>query len=659
MGLTLCVNLMGLGFARVAYADDAPTTEVPADKASLTITKLVEGSGTPSADELFEFSLTKDGAPAAGRYSIDGADYQPIPDDGKICIKAGQTASFSDLPTGAYTVTETQPTGSTYKGTSFSVNGSDAQGGTSVTVRVTQPTSNGGWYTESGQIATDDDGYFVYAITTDQVNADGTISVDCNPLAEYMEYAMRDNQNWTPADFKVKFVNKTGVAIHYKDYEFNTVNWLSVGEAYTPSGSPSMNNTNDGRDGYGWGEAWQTFYPTLVGQTSLSAALAATGFDGNGIRIAMSPLRCINPAVVSYFNSNPGRGTLTGISSTSSAQQITLLQMNALPELIKQEFSFKNWQGETVTLPADEGRTYADFICAFYGVSSLDELTIAQKYNVLGTGYWGSPAMPYAGQSHITTYYSNLAGTIGNWCVPTAALEDGSLDYFKTWGMTDSVVAEGKSLKSGGQVFTAEDAAIYAYQQNYYLFESDPDVLKMAYEFLYERCMRLSFDTDDRAVSESIDNNSAPVEDVSGIKSYIDKTDAANENVLAAMNGGSSMADGDAITLDRMRGYIEVPNAWNQFRYYDFGFSLTFEADELPQTETVVTFTNAYEKKGDPEMPVSPPSPETPADSSKPSAPVDEKRLPATGDDGGFVVPLVLAGGALVIASWAMRRRSR
>ena len=55
--------------------------------------------------------------------------------------------------------------------------------------------------------------------------------------------------------------------------------------------------------------------------------------------------------------------------------------------------TFKNWEGNEINLEADANRTYADFICAFYGVNSLNDLTIAQKYNVLGTGGKGSPLL--------------------------------------------------------------------------------------------------------------------------------------------------------------------------------------------------------------------------------------------------------------------------
>ena len=576
---------------------------------TLTISKTVSGTGTPDADTLFEFTVAKEGTAASGQYSVDGGAPQAIMADGKIGLKAGQSALLTGLEPGEYTVTETTPAQANYKSTTFSVNGEPAQNGCTAAVTVSSTAAaSGGWKKEGGNLVTDDDGYFTYTLTADQIDADGNITVDCDLLAEYVEAQMQAYQNYAPRSFKVKFVNETGAAIRYQDYEFDTVNWIPVGETYTPSGNPTMKNTDENSSdtsaGYGWGEAWQQIYDFMTGQTNTAGALDADGFDGNKVRTAIAPLRCINPAVVSYFSTNPGLGALTGNSATNSAQTITLQQMNALPELIKQEFTFKNWEGTEISLSADDSRTYADFICAFYGVDSLDKLTVAQKYNVLGTGYKGSPAMPYAGQSHITTYYSNLAGTMSNWCIPYAALNDGTLDFFKTWGFSETRIEAGKKMISGGQEFSTEDAATYAYQQDYYLLESDPEILSMAYEYLYDRCIRFSLDSEDRPVSTSIDNSAISDEGVGGIKDYMNKTEAATANVLKAMNNGAEVANGESITLDHVKGYIEVPNAWNQFRYYDFGFKLTFKADEKQPSAAAVAFINDYKESDTPTPPM-------------------------------------------------------
>lgn len=661
-------------------------------KGRLSISKAVDGEGLPDAGTMFEFTITKDGAAAAGKYSVDDGDVLPIPSDGKIRLKAGQRAQLSGLSAGEYLVTETAPTQQNYQSTSFSVSGGEVQNGLSAPVEVTETSvpELGGWKTKDGELVKDENGYYIYTLTKDQIKADGTIDVDCDALAESIIDSMSDYLNFSPCNFKVKFVNETGTAIQYKDYQFNTVNWIPTGQIYTPSGSPTMRNTGENADeysaGYGWGEAWQKMYAMLTGRTVTAGSMNVTGFDGNPVRIAISPLRCINPAIISYFMSNPGKGTLTGNRSIDSAADITLRQMNDFPELIKQEFTFKNSQGEEIHLAKDDSRTYADFLCAFYGVDSLDALTIPQKYNVLGTGSKGSPSMPYDGQSQITTYYSNYAGRMSNWCIPYTVLNDGTLNYFKTWGFSDTRVAEGKKLSSGGQEFSPADAETYAYQPDYYLLESDPEVIRMAYEYLYARCIRFSLDTDNRPVSAAFDDKANPEAVVSGIKDYLDKTEGATANVLAAMNGGAAVPDGNSIALDRVQGYIEVPNAWNQFRYFDFGFHLIFKTEAAPVKVSSVKFTNLYGESESPKTPipedkpqpggmepvpevpagtpvaqVTPSTPEQPAQSNpivpQTVKPVteDNPQFPETGDDSDLAVYLaVLMMSALALGIDAM-----
>ncbi len=550
---------------------------------SLTISKKVTGTGNPDADTLFEFTVTKDKTAAVGQYSVDGGTAQTISADGKISIKAGQSAVLTGLEPGEYTVTETSPTQANYKSTSFSVNNGEVQNGLSATVTVTgAAAAAGGWSKKAGKPVKDADGYFTYTITSDQIDADSKITVDCDLLAEYMESQMRDNQDRSSCDFKVKFVNQTGAPIQYQDYRFDTVNWIPVGETYTPSDSSAMKN----QFGYGWGNVWQRVYPFVAGQTETAGSLDVKGFDGNNIRLAISPLRCINPAVVSYFDSNPGKTeNLTDKTSVSTAGYITLKQMNALPELIKKAFTFKNWEGNEINLEADANRTYADFICAFYGVNSLNDLTIAQKYNVLGTGGKGSPSLQeskYKGQSAITTYYSIVA-PMTNRYIPSGDLDGNTLNYFKTWGF--------------GKVSTEND---YAYKPDFYIMENDPEVLKMAYDYLYSRCIRFSLDSNDRTVSTAIDNSATSNDGVGGIKDYMDKTDAATANVRKAMNDGAAIADGESITLDNVKGYIEIPNAWNQFRAYDFGFKLMFKGEKKSAETAAVSFTNTYQKSSSP-----------------------------------------------------------
>lgn len=180
----------------------------------------------------------------------------------------------------------------------------------------------------------------------------------------------------------------------------------------------------------------------------------------------------------------------------------------------------------------------------------------------------------------------------------------------------------------------------------------------MGYEYLYDRCMRLSFDTDNRAIFTGSDEYS-PADDPSSIKSYLDKTDAANANVLAAMNGGAEVADNQSIVLDRMRGFIEVPNAWNQFKYYDFGFELTFSTNGAGETQETasVAFTNTYANPVvPPAEPANPASPENPGSHEGDSS---TKRLPQAGDPTDLAPIVALAGAALLALSLSIARRAR
>ena len=132
-------NGTGEAFTDTSIVTDDLTVYAKMDEVSgsLTISKKVTGTGMPDADTLFEFTVTKDKTAAVGQYSVDGGETQAIPADGKISLKAGQSAVLTGLQQGEYTVTETTPTHDHYKSTSFSVNNGEVQNGLSATVTVT------------------------------------------------------------------------------------------------------------------------------------------------------------------------------------------------------------------------------------------------------------------------------------------------------------------------------------------------------------------------------------------------------------------------------------------------------------------------------------------------------------------------------------------
>lgn len=552
---------------------------LPAGNGSITIEKTVDGTNLPDADTMFTFTVTTNGVPASGTYIIDHEEYQPIPEDGVIQLKAGQNAVLKGLAMGVYTIEENMPIDDTYRKTSFTINGGQPVDGLSATVILSEERpmmlnlndSEDGWLRDQkGDLMKNTDGYFVYTITESQIDEFGVIDIDCNELAAELSNEMMRSFNAQPRSFKLKLINKTNSIVYYSDYNFTTVNTIPVGDVFTPDMENLELSIYNNKKGLG--QVWLPYYEGLNNNEVIGMTLDAIGFDGEYIRMSPAPLRCINSAILSYFKSNPHKDELTSNGNPSFASDITLLQMNAFPELIKEEFTFNNYEGTAVHMEADANRTYADFIRAYYGVSSLDELNRTQVYDVLGTGGEGSLVR---GQSGIKYYYT------GKKSIETDKLNDKTLDYFKLWGISK---------------YTSNNQNPYG--PTYYMLESDPEILNLGYEFLYERGMRLTFDDADWELSALHDNILNPVEDVAGLKNYLDKNQQANAHIRTVMNNGQALAAGESIDLSNGKAFLEVPNAWNGGdRSIDFGFSLKFIA--APEEETsgesaAVSFKNIY-----------------------------------------------------------------
>ncbi|RVU53911.1 S-layer homology domain-containing protein [Anaerosphaera multitolerans] len=550
----------------------------------LKISKEVSGDSISNRDIIYTFIISKESIPAIGKYTIDKVNILDIPQDGKIQLRAGQTALLSELETGTYKVEEIKPAEENYKYTTFKVNDEEPQKGLVAEVEVVESVKAnnseneieeviGGWLVdERGLVKQDEDGYFVYTITPEQI-IDRKIHMNCNPLAEYMAYMMYKSVNTTVANVKIKIKNKSGQSIKYEDYDFSTVNWLNPGGIYIPSDNPEIKNI--GRNGLG--EAWRHRNPVTVEGKEEGYVYDIEGFDGENIRITSAPLRTPNPAVISYFMSNPGKDKgLTSNSNITGASDITLKQMNAFPELIKESFTFKNHKGVEITFDEDSSRTYADFVCAFYEVDSLEDLTYTQKYNQFGSGNASSPSIP-GGSYNINQYYN---GTYNGKKMPKADLEGDALNYFKTWGLATYIAQDSNN-----------------YYDPYYLLENDEDIIKLGYEYLYERGMRITFDDNDRNITiepdSSVEINSM---DVCGIKTYLDKDNISNSHIVKVMNEGNAIEDGEEIVLDNVKGFIEVPNVFYS-ALFDFGFLFTFGTEgEVTPTEEIATviFNNVY-----------------------------------------------------------------
>ncbi len=76
----------------------------------LTVTKKVE-AGTAVPENGFTFKLTKDGAPVANASYYIGSASGATGTDGSFTLKADETATFTELATGTYTVSETKADG--------------------------------------------------------------------------------------------------------------------------------------------------------------------------------------------------------------------------------------------------------------------------------------------------------------------------------------------------------------------------------------------------------------------------------------------------------------------------------------------------------------------------------------------------------------------
>lgn len=467
----------------------------------------------------------------------------------------------------------------------------------------TSANTTGGWLLdENNEITTDEDGYFVYTLNEEDIDENGEATIDGDLLADYMADMMSARMNYT-IHVPVKIVNNTGYKITYKDYEFDTVNRIEASTPFTPDMSSA---TLENSSGYGWGQAWDDPYKALVDNKIYDKTLDATGFDGLPIRSMVAPVRCINPAVISLYGK-------------SSASTITLIEMNNLEEKIKEKNTFKNSKDEIITLEADSSRTYAQFLKAYYGVNSFDELSTAEKTNILGFGKSGS-INGFSGQSRISTYKGNKAGS-DEYYIPTSALADGSLEYFQTWGAA-TVFKE----RDG---FTSAD---YSYEPSYFILESDPEVLEMGYEYLYDRCLRITFDNVQYPMNaRGGENYDAPV---IGMKKYIDKTDTSNTVIEQVFMKDTWIEDGESITIDTLDVGMDLPNAWHGFRYIDFGFSITVKTDK--EKEPIVEPEPEPEPKPDPD-PTPKPTPEP--EPVEPQPTPEEPETPVVPDSNPSTLP--------------------
>jgi len=383
-------------------------------------------------------------------------------------------------------------------------------------------TTYDGWRADmDGKLLTDSEGYYVLTVTP-QMAADGDITLQCNRFARLFLKDFRNISN-TDTTYKMKIVNASGKTITYRDYAFTTHNVLPrTDNIFGPATGAITDSPELGR---GLGSAYAAMLPTiLTAGTYTDLCIDTQGFDGNNMNLMMVPLRCTNDAICSFY----------GVDHTFD---VTLPQIMHLDE----------------NLAARGYSSYAHYLKSYYGVASLSNLPPATVYNILGT--------TNGAQSAITNWRDN---TIGGKPIPASEL--GSLtNEFRIWGL----------LHLNGD---SRDAAQYPYVPNFFMMETDPEVLQLAYDYLYTDGLRFSFDQLTQPF-DTTDNEHGRGGDF-GIKAYVNKSPGSTAHVNSVF-GGVTLADGDELKLDNVTAGLYVPNAWNQYRLYDFGFNLIFTTDEV------------------------------------------------------------------------------
>ena len=373
------------------------------------------------------------------------------------------------------------------------------------------PTTTGGFLSDfDGNLLVDSEGYYVLTLRPEMIQS-GELQVNLNNFAALFLDEFKDVSN-TVVTKKLRIVNNTGKDLNYKDYSFTTENTLPrANNIFNPAAGFFTNFMNRA-----FGSAYTEMISTITSQkyrTDLS--INVKGFDGKNMNLMQIPLRTLNDAITAFYGAN---GTF----------DITL------PQIMHREDNLKQ-AGYA---------SYADYLKAYYGVSDLKNLTREETYNILGT--------TNGAQSGITNWKDN---TIGGKPLPAAQLEQ-LTNEFKIWGIMNLNM-------------DASDNTQYPYVPNYFMMETDPEVLKFAYEYVYRDGLRFSFD-DVRYPFDKTDSEQGQG-GAFGIRSYYDKTPESNAMVRSIF-GAQQFNNGSEIKLDHITSGLYVPNAWNQHRLYDYGF---------------------------------------------------------------------------------------
>jgi hypothetical protein len=378
-------------------------------------------------------------------------------------------------------------------------------------------TTTDGWLSDlDGNLLTDSDGYYVLTITPAMITGD-TVNLNFN---RYTRLFLNSFQNESNADatFKMKIVNNSGKRLTYSDYSFTTENMLPRTSNLFAEQAGVL--TESERFSRAFGSAYTSMLPTITSPyIRTDMCLDVKGFDGKNINLMIAPLRCVNDALIDFY----------GAEETFDI---------TLPQMMNRDANIK----------AAGYTGYADYLRKYYNVQSLYDLPPETAYNILGT--------TRNAQTGITNWKDN--STTGK---PIPASELTLLtNEFKIWGMV--CLNQDESTKEN-----------YPYRPNYHMMETDSEVIQFAYDFLYAQGLRFSFDQQLRPF-DTTDSEAGRGGDF-GIKAYINKTPGATAHINSVFSG-TMLNQGQSFTLDHVMAGLYVPNAWNQYRIYDYSFRLVY-----------------------------------------------------------------------------------
>lgn len=379
-----------------------------------------------------------------------------------------------------------------------------------------------------------------YTIKPGDVNSDGTITIDCGAVSKQLAYLINEVSYNQTAWLNLTIKNESGVKISYSDYEFTTKSLIDYGD---------LINTN-----YAEPMKVETIYnyDYLVGNVSrdivesdgtISGTVNVQGFDNKNIRFCFVPCRNRNKALLALIDNN--------------TENFVVTKVQEIDEMVKQEINVTDINGNSLHLNADPNRTYGEYVKAFYNRNTFDEFSDEELADFF---FPISNISGYDGLENRGT--SNISKPGQKFLAVDAEIINNSLinDNFKTWGFT----YQHSMLRNRGF-------------GSFFMFESDPEVQAAGYKYVYSNILRFSFDDSKYKAPSEEDSKMA---NEYGLLSYINKDSKTTEMVNDILEDQKIIEDGESINLPNAVIRNSNPNAYNQARSYDFGFSLEFKTEK-------------------------------------------------------------------------------